>query len=39
MSKYNVGHSMVGKYRKMAEKELNVLYEIREKQADSYMLS
>ena len=39
MSKYSVGHSMVGKYRKMAEKELNVLYEIREKQADSYMLS
>lgn len=39
MIKYRVSHSMIGKYRKKAEKELNALYEIRDKQADAYMLS
>lgn len=37
--KYCVGHSMVGKYRKIAEKELNALYEFRDKQEETYFLS
>lgn len=37
--KYRVSHSMVGKYRKKAEKELNALYEVRDKMANDYMLS
>lgn len=39
MIKYRVSHSMVGKYRKKAEKELNEMYEFRDKQEENYFLS
>lgn len=39
MIKYRVSHSMVGKYRKKAEKELNEMYELRDKQEETYFLS
>lgn len=39
MIKYRVSHSMIGKYRKKAEKELDSFYEFREKQLESYLLS
>lgn len=39
MIKYNVSHSMVGKYRKKAERELDEMYEFRDKQEEDYFLS
>ncbi len=36
--KYNVSHAMIGKYRKKAAAELSSLYEIRDKQSETYML-
>ena len=39
MIKYRVSHSMIGKYRKKAVKELDSFYEFREKQTESYLLS
>lgn len=39
MAKYCVGHSMVAKYRKKALGELNVLYQIRDKHVENYLLS
>lgn len=37
--KYHVSHSMIGKYRKKAEKELDEMYEFRDKLEESYFLS
>lgn len=37
--KYHVSHSMIGKYRKKAEKELDEMYEFRDKQEETYFLS
>lgn len=39
MEKYNISYGSVGKYRKKAEKELNRLYEFRDKVDTNYMLS
>lgn len=37
--KYNVCYSMIGKYRQRAVKELDTIYELRDQQAESYILS
>lgn len=37
--KYHVSHSMIGKYRKKAEKELDEMYEFRDKLEETYLLS
>lgn len=37
--KYHVSHSMIGKYRKKAEKELDEMYEFRDKLEETYFLS
>lgn len=37
--KYHVSHSMIGKYRKKAEKELDEMYEFRDKLEQTYFLS
>ena len=39
MDKYNVSHSMVAKYRQKAIKELDKMYELRDLQTYTYMLS
>lgn len=39
MSKYNVSHAMIGKYRKTAIQELNKKYELRDRQTEEYILS
>ncbi len=39
MGKYNVSHSMIGKYRKKAVKELNDIYSFSEQQLEKYLLS
>ena len=39
MSKYNVSHAMIGKYRKTAIQELNKKYELRDRQTEAYILS
>lgn len=39
MSKYNVSHAMIGKYRKTALQELNKQYELRDLQTEAYILS
>ena len=36
--KYNVSHAMIGKYRKAAMKELDFLYELRDKQTEDFIL-
>lgn len=36
--KYNVSHAMIGKYRKAAMKELDFLYELRDKQTEAFIL-
>lgn len=36
--KYNVSHAMIGKYRKMAIKALDYLYELRDKQTEAFIL-
>lgn len=36
--KYNVSHAMIGKYRKTAMKELDFLYELRDKQTEAFIL-
>ena len=38
MSKYNVSHAMIGKYRKKAIKELEGIYGMREQNTENYML-
>lgn len=37
--KYHVSHSMIGKYRKKAEKELDEMYKFRDKLEETYFLS
>lgn len=39
MEKYGISYSTVGRYRKKAEKELDRLYEFRDKVETEYMLS
>lgn len=36
--KYHVSHATLGRYRKSAIKELDVIYELRDKQTEIYML-
>ena len=38
MMKYHISHTMVAKYRKKAIKELDVLYEERDRQTESFIL-
>lgn len=38
MVKYNVSHAMVGKYRKKAVDELQVIYSMRNQHSEMYML-
>ena len=37
--KYGVSHSMIGKYRKRALRELEVIYDIRERSETAVLLS
>ncbi len=39
MIKYRVSHAMIGKYRKKALEELQMIYTLRNQHADNYMLS
>lgn len=39
MIKYRVSHAMIGKYRKKALEELQMIYTLRNQQSDNYMLS
>lgn len=39
MVKYNVSHAMIGKYRKKAVDELQVIYDMRSQHAEMYMLN
>lgn len=39
MVKYNVSHAMVGKYRKKAVDELQVIYSMRNQHSEMYMLN
>lgn len=39
MAKYNVSHAMVGKYRKKAVDELQVIYTMRSQHSEMYMLN
>lgn len=39
MVKYNVSHAMIGKYRKKAVDELQVIYDMRNQHSDMYMLN
>jgi len=39
MSKYNVSHAMIGKYKKMAIKQLDMGYELRDRQTEAFILS
>ena len=38
MMKYHISHTMVAKYRKKAIKELDALYEERDRQTESFIL-
>ena len=38
MEKYHVSHSMIAKYRKKAIKELNIQYELRDRQVEAFVL-
>ena len=38
-ARHHVSRTMVSKYKKSAMKELNVLYELRDRQTESYILS
>ncbi len=37
-NKYNISHRMIGKAREKAIKEMNVLYEMRDRQVEQYVL-
>lgn len=39
MIKYRVSHAMIGKYRKKALEELQMIYTLRNQHSDNYMLS
>ncbi|WP_320951670.1 hypothetical protein [Hungatella effluvii] len=39
MIKYSVSHAMIGKYRKKAVEELQMIYTLRTQNSDNYMLS
>ena len=39
MIKYRVSHAMIGKYRKKALEELQMIYTLRTQHSDNYMLS
>lgn len=39
MVKYNVSHAMIGKYRKKAVDELQVIYDMRSQHAEMYILN
>lgn len=39
VDKYHVSHAMIGKYRKAAINEINIRYELRDKQTEEYLLS
>ena len=38
MAKYHISHTMIAKYRRKAIRELDVLYEERDKQMENYIL-
>lgn len=39
MIKYRISHAMIGKYRKKALEELQMIYTLRNQHSDNYMLS
>lgn len=38
MERYHVSHTMIGKYRKAALKELDKQYELRDRQVEAFVL-